>query len=68
MVFWIVLGVVVVLALVALAVVTHGMLGAVGRLSRELVAAEREVAPVRAELQQSAERAARLRGERTTGG
>ncbi|MGY2084803.1 hypothetical protein [Blastococcus sp. SYSU DS0539] len=68
MVFWIVLAVVVVLALVVLGVVAHGTLGAVGRLGRELAAAERDVAPVRDQVQQSAERAGRLRGERTTAG
>ena len=68
MVFWIVLAVVVVLALVVLAVVAYGVLGAFGRLNRELGAAERDVAPVRAELQQSAQRAAQLRNERATSG
>ncbi|TYP89119.1 hypothetical protein [Blastococcus xanthinilyticus] len=66
MLFWIVLVVVVVLALVVLGVVAYGTLGAFGRLNRELAAAERDVAPVRAELQQSVERAARLRDDRTT--
>ena len=66
MLFWIVLAVVVVLALVVLGVLAYGTLGAFGRLNRELAAAERDVAPVRAGLQQSAERAARLRDDRTT--
>ncbi|WP_347056834.1 hypothetical protein ABC795_08955 [Blastococcus sp. HT6-30] len=68
MVFWIVLAVVVVLALVVLGVVAHGTLGAFARLGRELEAAERDVAPVRAQAQQSAERAAQLRDQRTTAG
>ncbi|MGY2066350.1 hypothetical protein [Blastococcus sp. SYSU DS0619] len=66
MVFWIVLAVVVVLALVVLGVVAHGTLGAFGRLGRELEAAERDVAPVRTQVQQSAERAGKLRDQRTT--
>ena len=68
MLFWIVLGAVVVLALVVLAVVAHGTVGAHRRLQRELAAAERDVAPVRAQVQDSAGRAARLRDERTTTG
>ncbi|MDK3254887.1 hypothetical protein [Blastococcus capsensis] len=68
MVFWIVLAVVVVLALVTLGVVAYGVLGAFGRLDRELAAAERDIAPVRAEIQQSAERAAQVRNERATAG
>lgn len=66
MVFWIVLAVVVVLALVVLGVVAHGTLGAFGRLGRELEAAERDVAPVRSQVKQSAERAGQLRDRRTT--
>ncbi len=45
MLFWIVLAVVVVLALVVLGVIAHGVLGAFGRLSRELEAAERDARP-----------------------
>jgi hypothetical protein len=66
--FWIVLAVAVVLALVVLGVVVHGVLGAFGRLARELTAAQGDVAPVRAQLQESAGRAARLRDRRATGG
>ncbi|MGY1826030.1 MULTISPECIES: hypothetical protein [unclassified Blastococcus] len=68
MVFWIVLAVVVLLALVVLGVLVHGVLGSFGRLARELTAAQDDVAPVRAELQQSADHAARLRDARTTAG
>jgi Tfp pilus assembly protein PilV len=38
--------VVVVLALVVLGVIAHGLLGAAGRLRREMEAAERDVAPL----------------------
>ncbi len=38
--------VVVVLALVVLGAVAHGLLGAAGRLRREMEAAERDVAPL----------------------
>ncbi|MCF6743119.1 hypothetical protein E9529_02305 [Blastococcus sp. KM273128] len=68
MVFWIVLGVVVVLAFAVLGVLVHGVLGAAGRLSRELAEAEAEVAPVRAGVQDSADRAARLRDARASAG
>ena len=68
MLFWILLGAVVVLALVVLAVVAHGSLGAYRRLEREVAAAERDVAPVRAQVQESAGRAARVRVDRTTAG
>ncbi len=46
MVFWIVLAAVVLLALVVLGVVAYGVRGAVGRVGRELAAAEREVRPL----------------------
>ena len=68
MLVWIVLGALVVRAVVVLAVVAHGTLGAYRRLERELAAAGREVAPVRAQVQQSAGRAARLRDDRATAG
>ena len=61
------LAVVVVLALVALGVVAYGVLGAFGRLNRELVAAERDVAPVLAEVQQTSNRASRLRDGPSSG-
>jgi cell division protein FtsB len=44
--FWIVLAVVLVLALVVLGIVGYGLLGAFGRLNRELAAAERDVQPL----------------------
>jgi hypothetical protein len=44
--FWIVLAVVLVLALVVLGIVGYGLLGAFGRLNRELAAAERDVRPL----------------------
>ncbi|SEL68708.1 hypothetical protein SAMN04515665_11713 [Blastococcus sp. DSM 46786] len=68
MLFWIVLGVVVVLAFAVLGVLVHGVLGAAGRLARELAAAEADVAPVRDGLQDSADRAARLRDARASAG
>lgn len=68
MLFWIVLAVVVLLALVVLAVVGHGVLGAFGRLNRELAAAEDDVRPVLDQVQLSAEQAARLRDARPTTG
>lgn len=46
-VVWIV---VVVLALVVLGAVAHGLLGAAGRLRREMAAAERDVAPLFAQM------------------
>ena len=63
MLFWIVLAVVVVLALVVVGVVGHGVLGAFGRLNRELAAAERDVRPVLAQARATAARANQL-GER----
>ncbi|WP_346623638.1 hypothetical protein [Blastococcus montanus] len=68
MLFWIVLAVVVLLALVVLAVVGHGVLGAFGRLNRELAAAEDDVRPVLEQVQLSAEHAARRRDARPTSG
>jgi hypothetical protein len=62
-VFWIVLAVVVLLALVVLGVVGYGVLGAFGRLNRELAAAERDVRPVLAQAQATAARASAA-GER----
>lgn len=56
MLFWIVLAAVLVLALVVLGVVAYGVLGAFGRLNRELAAAERDAAPLLAEVRATAER------------
>ncbi len=56
MLFWIVLAVVVVLALVVLGVVGYGVLGAFGRLDRELVGAERDVRPLLDQAQATATR------------
>ena len=57
----IVLGVVVVLALVVLGVLGYGLLGALGRLTREMAALQRDVAPVAAQLQASLAAAAASR-------
>jgi hypothetical protein len=59
---WIVLAVVVVLALVVLGIIGHGVLGAFGRLNRELEAAEREVRPLLDRAQATAARANALGG------
>jgi hypothetical protein len=48
----------VVLALVVLGAVAYGVLGAAGRLRREVAAAEREVRPLLTEVQATAARAA----------
>jgi hypothetical protein len=56
--FWIVLAVVVVLALVVLVVLGYGVLGAFGRLNGELAAAERDVRPLLEKAQATAARAA----------
>jgi hypothetical protein len=58
--FWIVLAVVVVVALVVLGLVGHGVLGAFGRLNRELEAAERDVRPLLDQAQATAARAGEL--------
>jgi hypothetical protein len=55
--FWVVLAVVLVLALVVLGVVAYGVLGSFGRLSRELEAAERDVRPLLDQAQATAARA-----------
>ncbi len=57
MLFWIVLAAVVLLALLVLGVVAHGVLGAFGRLDRELKAAERDVRPLLEQAQATAARA-----------
>jgi hypothetical protein len=57
----IVLGVVVVLALVVLGALGYGLVGALGRLTREMTALQRDVAPVVAQLQASVAAAAASR-------
>jgi hypothetical protein len=59
--FWIVLAVVIVLALVVLGVLGYGVLGAFGRLNGELAAAERDVRPLLEEAQATAARATAAR-------
>jgi hypothetical protein len=54
LIVWIV---VVVLALVVLGAIGYGVLGAAGRLGRELEAAERDVRPLIAQVQATAARA-----------
>jgi hypothetical protein len=58
--FWIVLAVVVVLALVVLGIVGYGVLGAFGRLDRELEAAEHDVRPLLEQARATAARANEL--------
>jgi hypothetical protein len=57
---WVWIGVAV-LAVLVLGVLGYGLLGAVGRLSREFRALDREVRPLLTEVQATAERAAALR-------
>ena len=59
MVLLIVWIVVVVLSLVVLGAIAYGLLGAAGRLGRELEAAEREVRPLLDRAQATAARAAK---------
>ena len=59
MVLLIVWIVVVVLALVVLGAIGNGLLGAAGRLRRELEAAERDVRPLLQRAQETAARAAK---------
>ncbi|MCW2532769.1 MAG: hypothetical protein JWP62_2339 [Blastococcus sp.] len=56
LIVWIV---VVVLALVVLGAIAYGLLGAAGRLRRELGAAERDVRPLLERVQATAARAAK---------
>ena len=56
LIVWIV---VVVLALVVLGAIAYGLLGAAGRLRRELEAAERDVRPLLERVQATAARAAK---------
>ena len=53
-----------VLVLLVLAVLAYNLLGAAGRLSRELRGLERDVAPLRAEVEAAAQRAAEQRTDR----
>jgi heme exporter protein D len=53
-----------VLVLLVLGILAHSVLGAAGRLGRELRALEREAAPLLAEAQATAARAAAVRAER----
>jgi len=53
-----------VLVLLVLGVLAYSVLGAAGRLSRELRGLERDVAPLRAEVDAAAQRAAAQRAER----
>ena len=60
MLFWIVLAGVLVAALVVLGVVAYGVLGAVGRLGRELEGAERDARPFLDQVQATLDRADRM--------
>jgi hypothetical protein len=53
---WVWIGVIV-LALLVLGIVAHGLVGALTRLRREVEGAQRELAPVLAQLQDTAARA-----------
>ena len=54
-----------VLVLLVLGILAHSVLGAAGRLGRELRALERDAAPLLAEAQATAARAAAVRAERS---
>ena len=56
--------VVAVLAVLVLGVLGYSLLGAAGRLSRELRGLERDVAPLRAELEATTQRVAAQRAEK----
>jgi hypothetical protein len=58
--FWIVLAGVLVAALVVLGVVAYGVLGAFGRLGRELEGAERDARPFLDQVQATVDRADRM--------
>ena len=60
MLFWIVLAGVLVAALVVLGAVAYGVLGAFGRLGRELEGAERDVSPLLEQVQATVARANEL--------
>ena len=57
MLFWIVLAGVLVAALVVLGVVAYGVLGAAGRLGRELEGAERDTRPLLDQIEATVARA-----------
>jgi hypothetical protein len=65
-VLWIVWAVVVVLALVVLGGLAYGLLGAFGRLRREIEGAERDLRPVLEQMQAAATRADELSERRST--
>ncbi len=65
---WVVWIAVVVLSLVVLGAVGYGVLGAAGRLARELQAAERDVRPVLEQAQATAARAAAVQDARRADG
>ena len=60
MLFWIVLAGVLVVALLVLGIVAYGVLGALGRLGRELKGAERDVSPLLEQVQATVARANEL--------
>ena len=62
MLFWLVLAGVLVAALVVLGVVAYGVLGAVGRLGRELEGAERDARPFLDQVQATLDRANQMAG------
>ncbi len=68
MVLLVVWAIVVVLALVVLGGLAYGLLGAFGRLRREVEGAERDLAPLLEQLQATAARAAEVSERRTTRG
>jgi hypothetical protein len=57
-----------VLGLLVLGILAYTVLGAAGRLGRELRALEREAAPLLAEAQATAARVAAVRADRATAG
>ena len=61
LIVWIVVAV---LVLLVLGVLAYSLLGAAGRLSRELRGLERDAAPMLAQAQATAERAAQQRADR----
>jgi hypothetical protein len=65
--FWIVLAGVLVAALVVLGVVAYGVLGAVGRLGRELEGAERDARPFLDRVQATVDRANQMAGAAADG-
>jgi len=65
LVVWIVAGLVV---LAVLGSVLFGLAGSLGRLGGELAALEREVEPVRTQIQQTATSAAAVRGRTSSSG